>query len=88
MPIPVTCPHCHLTFHFKDRYEGVKGACPNCKGTIQVPKLPAAVAEDEDSDLHVLSLNAQNSIPMKTCEKCGKSNPSDSTECFFCGAAV
>lgn len=45
----------------------------------------AVVVEEEDSDLHVLSVSAIASMEMKTCDKCGKRNPSDATECFFCG---
>lgn len=83
MSIPVTCGHCQKSFRVKDRYEGASGACPQCGGSIQVPK--RAVEVDEDSDLHVLSVHALASMEMKTCEKCNKSNPADATECFFCG---
>jgi DNA-directed RNA polymerase subunit RPC12/RpoP len=84
MSIPVTCGHCQSSFRVKDRYEGTTGACPQCGGKIVVPARPVE-PEEEDSDLHVLSVNAIASMEMKDCEKCGKRNPSDATECFFCG---
>lgn len=42
MPIHVICPTCHARFKVGDQHGGKTGACPKCKGTIQIPK-----AEDE-----------------------------------------
>lgn len=42
MPIHVVCPTCHARFKVGDQHGGKTGACPKCKGQIQIPK-----AEDE-----------------------------------------
>jgi Zn-finger nucleic acid-binding protein len=42
MPIHVICPSCHARFKVGDQHGGKTGACPKCKGQIQIPK-----AEDE-----------------------------------------
>jgi len=42
MPIHVICPTCHARFKVGDQHGGKSGACPKCKGAIQIPK-----AEDE-----------------------------------------
>lgn len=42
MPINVTCPKCHTRFKVGDQHAGKTGACPKCKGPIEIPK-----AEDE-----------------------------------------
>ena len=42
MPIHVVCPSCHARFKVGDQHGGKTGACPKCKGQIQIPK-----AEDE-----------------------------------------
>jgi hypothetical protein len=42
MPIHVICPTCHARFKVGDQHGGKSGACPKCKGPIQIPK-----AEDE-----------------------------------------
>lgn len=42
MPIHVICPTCHARFKVGDQHGGKTGACPKCKGQIQIPK-----AEDE-----------------------------------------
>jgi len=39
MPIQVTCPGCHTRFSVGDQHAGKTGACPKCKGQIQVPEL-------------------------------------------------
>jgi len=39
MPIQVTCPSCHTRFNVGEQHAGKTGACPKCKGSIQIPKL-------------------------------------------------
>ena len=39
MPIQVTCPGCHTRFHVGEQHAGKTGACPKCKGPIQIPEL-------------------------------------------------
>lgn len=39
MPIQVTCPSCHTRFTVGDQHAGKTGACPKCKGPIEIPKL-------------------------------------------------
>ncbi len=39
MPIQVICPGCHTRFKVGDEHAGKSGACPKCKGEIQIPKL-------------------------------------------------
>jgi hypothetical protein len=38
MPIHVICPGCHARFKVGDQHAGKTGACPKCKGPIQIPK--------------------------------------------------
>ena len=42
MPIHVICPSCHARFKVGDQHAGKTGACPKCKGQIQIP----AVADE------------------------------------------
>ncbi len=37
MPIHVICPSCHARFKVGDQHGGKTGACPKCKGQIQIP---------------------------------------------------
>ncbi len=37
MPIQVICPGCHTRFNVSDKFAGQSGACPKCKGPIDVP---------------------------------------------------
>ena len=37
MPIHVICPGCHTRFSVGDQHAGKSGACPKCKGPIQIP---------------------------------------------------
>jgi hypothetical protein len=37
MPIHVICPGCHARFKVGDQHAGKAGACPKCKGQIQIP---------------------------------------------------
>ena len=37
MPIHVICPGCHARFKVGDQHAGKTGACPKCKGQIQIP---------------------------------------------------
>ncbi len=39
MPIQVTCPSCHTRFTVGNQHAGKTGACPKCKGSIQVPEI-------------------------------------------------
>jgi len=39
MPIQVICPGCHTRFKVGDQHAGKAGACPKCKGQIQIPAL-------------------------------------------------
>ena len=39
MPIQVICPGCHARFNVGDQHAGKTGACPKCKGSIQIPEL-------------------------------------------------
>ncbi|MCG8449083.1 MAG: hypothetical protein MI725_05825 [Pirellulales bacterium] len=38
MPIQVICPGCHTRFSVGDQHAGKTGACPKCKGPIEIPK--------------------------------------------------
>lgn len=38
MPIRVICPGCHTRFQVGDEHAGKSGACPKCKGPIEIPK--------------------------------------------------
>ena len=38
MPIQVICPGCHTRFKVGDQHAGKSGACPKCKGPIEIPK--------------------------------------------------
>ena len=38
MPIQVICPGCHTRFTVGDQHAGKTGACPKCKGPIEIPK--------------------------------------------------
>jgi len=38
MPIQVICPGCHTRFSVGDQHAGKTGACPKCKGPIQIPE--------------------------------------------------
>ncbi|QDS98535.1 hypothetical protein [Adhaeretor mobilis] len=37
MPINVICPKCHTRFKVGDQHAGKTGACPKCKGPIEIP---------------------------------------------------
>src|SRR5215475_11062565 len=37
MAIQVICPGCHTRFKVGDQHAGKTGACPKCKGQIQIP---------------------------------------------------
>lgn len=37
MSINVVCPGCHTRFKVSDKFAGKSGACPKCKGKIEVP---------------------------------------------------
>jgi hypothetical protein len=52
MPIRVTCPSCHTRFQVGDQHAGKMGACPKCKGAIEVPKL------EEEVVIHAPELEA------------------------------
>lgn len=38
MPIQVICPGCHTRFKVGDQHAGKTGACPKCKGPIEIPQ--------------------------------------------------
>jgi hypothetical protein len=38
MPIQIICPGCHTRFTVADQHGGKTGACPKCKGQIQIPE--------------------------------------------------
>jgi prepilin-type processing-associated H-X9-DG protein len=42
MPIPFTCPHCHVQTDVADEFAGRSGPCANCGRTITVPATPPA----------------------------------------------
>jgi hypothetical protein len=68
MTIAVTCPHCQARLTLKDEFAGRRGACPKCKGAIQVPAArqsaplaqPPAAASGVDDPIRV------------SCPQCGK----------------
>jgi hypothetical protein len=47
MPIHVICPGCHARFKVGDQHAGKSGACPKCKGPIQIPAADAQVVIHE-----------------------------------------
>ncbi|MEA1951315.1 MAG: hypothetical protein U9N87_08020 [Planctomycetota bacterium] len=46
MSIQVICPSCHTRFKVSDKFAGKSGACPKCKGKIEVP------AADQEVQVH------------------------------------
>ncbi len=46
MSIQVICPGCHSRFKVSDKFAGRSGACPKCKGKIDVP------AADQQVEVH------------------------------------
>lgn len=52
MPIHVVCPGCHARFKVGDQHAGKTGACPKCKGPIQIP------AAGDDVVIHEPELEA------------------------------
>ena len=46
MSIQVICPGCHSRFKVSDKFAGKSGACPKCKGKIEVP------AADQQVEVH------------------------------------
>ena len=46
MSIHVICPGCHARFKVSDKFAGKSGACPKCKGVINVP------SEDQQVEVH------------------------------------
>lgn len=48
MAIQVTCPGCFKRFEVSDKFAGMKGPCPNCRGTIEIPKVQVTVHAPED----------------------------------------
>ena len=52
MPIQVTCPGCHTRFSVGDQHAGKSGACPKCKGPIQIPEA------DDEVVIHAPELEA------------------------------
>jgi hypothetical protein len=47
MPIHVICPGCHARFKVGDQHAGKTGACPKCKGSIQIPAVSDEVVIHE-----------------------------------------
>lgn len=52
MAIRVTCPSCHTRFKVGDQHAGKTGACPKCKGQIEIPEFSDEVV------IHVPELEA------------------------------
>lgn len=52
MPIRVTCPSCHTRFKVGDQHAGKTGACPKCKGQIEIP------TADDEVVIHAPELEA------------------------------
>ena len=52
MPIRVICPKCLTRFKVGDQHAGKKGACPKCKGIIEIP------ASDEEVVIHAPEMEA------------------------------
>lgn len=52
MPIQVTCPGCLTKFNVGDQHAGKTGACPKCKGPIQIP------AKSDEVIIHAPELEA------------------------------
>ena len=52
MSIQVVCLHCQTRFKVSDKFAGKSGACPKCKGKIQVPDLgdEVVIHEPEHSE--------------------------------------
>lgn len=48
MAIQVTCPGCLKRFEVSDKFAGMKGPCPNCRGIIEIPKTQVTVHAPED----------------------------------------
>lgn len=47
MSIQVVCPSCKTRFNVSDKFAGKSGACPKCKGKIQVPDVTPEVVIHE-----------------------------------------
>ena len=52
MPIRVICPGCHTRFKVGDQHAGKTGACPKCKGQIEIPE------SDDEVVIHAPELEA------------------------------
>jgi len=52
MPIQVICPGCHTRFSVGEQHAGKTGACPKCKGPIQIPEA------DDEVVIHAPELEA------------------------------
>lgn len=47
MPISIACPHCAAKFRVSDAFAGRRGACPKCRGAIEVPQAPSPSSDAE-----------------------------------------
>lgn len=44
MALVIKCPHCDAKLKAPDDALGKKGKCPECQGTVRVPKKPVTEA--------------------------------------------
>jgi hypothetical protein len=68
MPIHVICPGCHARFKVGDQHAGKTGACPKCKGPIQIPALADEVVIHEP-ELEAGAKNAQGRNVLKPIKR-------------------
>jgi len=75
MPIQVICPGCHTRFNVSDKFAGQSGACPKCKGPIEVPAASDKVVIHE-RELEAGAKDAQGRSVLKPVTKTdSKFNP-------------
>ena len=69
MPIQVLCPGCHTRFKVSDKFAGKSGACPKCKGTIQVPDADQSVVVHEPEHSEMGAKDARGRYVLKPVAK-------------------
>ncbi len=65
MSIQVVCPSCQTRFKVSDKFAGKSGACPKCKGKIQVPDVTPEVVIHEDEHSEAGAKDARGQFVLK-----------------------
>ena len=69
MPIQVICPGCHTRFKVSEKFAGKSGACPKCKGSIQVPGADESVVIHEPEHSEMGAKDARGQFVLKPVAK-------------------